>query len=412
MASICIYFQVHQPYRLRHYTVFDVGNNSQYFDHKKNRAVLEKVADKCYRPATQKLLELLKRHPDFKVSFSLSGVLVEQLEAWAPDVIDLFREMAATGRMEFLSETYYHSLSFLYSKEEFWNHVNLHREKIKKTFGVEPVKVFRNTELVFTNELAMELEKKGYKGVLAEGADRVLGWRSPNYLYRSVSSKKVKLLLKNYRLSDDVAFRFSEKSWISWPLTADTYANWLADSPGDIINLFMDYETMGEHQWEDTGIFEFLNHLPRELDKKEHVDYLLPSEAVDRFEPVGELDIHAPLSWADTERDLSAWVGNRMQHEAIHRIYGLREQVLNSGDPELIESWRRLQTSDHFYYMCTKWFADGDVHKYFNPYDTPYEAFINFANALHDLELRLTRDRATSRPLDGATERQFDSAAA
>lgn len=294
MKSLCIYFQVHQPFRLRHYTVFDVGNNTHYFDEEKNRAVLEKVAQKCYRPATRTLLNLLHRHKEFKVAFSLSGVLVEQLEAWAPDVIDLFREMAQTGRMEFLSETYYHSLSFLYSKEEFWNHVNLHREKIKKVFGVEPVKVFRNTELIFTNELAMELEKKGYKGVLAEGADYILGWRSPNHLYRSVCSDKVKLMLKNYRLSDDVAFRFSEKSWVSWPLTADTYANWLNDSPGEIINLFMDYETLGEHQWEDTGIFEFLNHLPSEVEKKKHISYLLPSEAVEKLEPVGELDIHSP----------------------------------------------------------------------------------------------------------------------
>ena len=289
-----------------------------------------------------------------------------------------------------LEETYYHSLSFIYSVEEFRRQVALHREKIQKLFGVTPT-VFRNTELIYNNALASEVEKMGYKGIIAEGADHILGWRSPNFLYRPQGTQNIKLLLKNYRLSDDIAFRFSSKDWKDFPLTAPKFASWAnqVNGNGNIINLFMDYETFGEHQWEDTGIFNFLRHLPEEIYKHPDNDFVTPSEAITRYEPVSDLDVHNFVSWADVERDLSAWLSNAMQHDALQSIYKLEKEVINSGDKKLIDDWRRLQTSDHFYYMCTKWFSDGDVHKYFNPYNTPYEAFIAYMNVLQDLKLRV-----------------------
>lgn len=393
MVSLCFYFQVHQPFRIRRYSIFDIGNNSDYFSDDSetsinNIYVLRKVAKKCYLPTNAVLLDLLKKHPEFKISFSFSGVLLEQLEKYAPEVLESFQELVKTGRVEILAETYYHSLSFLYSKGEFREQLRLHRELIQRLFGQNP-RVFRNTELVYNNELAKEVEALGYKGILAEGADHILKWRSPNFLYSPVNTKGIKVLLKNYKLSDDVAFRFSEKSWKEWPLTVPKYVNWLnaVNGDGNVINLFMDYETFGEHQWEDTGIFNFLRHLPEEFLKHPDNDFKTPSEVIDSYSPMGEYDVHNFISWADVERDLSAWLGNSMQHAAINKVYALGPKILKSGNLVLIDKWRRLQTSDHYYYMCTKWFSDGDVHKYFNPYNSPYDAFISFMNVLHDLEL-------------------------
>jgi alpha-amylase len=387
MTNLCLYFQIHQPFRLRQYQVFDIGKHQGYFDDHKNREVMEKVARKCYVPATKTILELVKKHKGkFKVSFSITGTALEQFEQYAPEVIPLFKQLADTGHVEFLGETFYHSLSFLHDKQEFAEQVAMHKKKIKKLFGVTPT-VFRNTELIYNNELARTVEEMGYKAILAEGADHILGWRSPNFVYQPKGCKKLKLLLKNYRLSDDVAFRFSQKSWESWPLTAPKYASWLAPIMGDSINLFMDYETFGEHQWEDTGIFSFLSHLPDEMFKR-GLGFQLPSELA-KVEPKGELDIHTPISWADIERDLSAWLGNRMQNSAAYHLYAMLPKIKGSRDGSLLETWRKLSTSDHFYYMCTKWFADGDVHKYFNPYDSPYDCFIAFMNILNDLQGRL-----------------------
>lgn len=397
--KICFYFQVHQPLRIKKYRVFDIGLDNNYFNDESdtslnNKKVLEKVAEKCYLPANEIFLELLEKHPQLKLSFSFSGVFLEACEAFYPQVLDSFKKLIDTNRVEVLSETFHHSLSFIYSPKEFRRQVQLHKKIIKKLFGVEP-KIFRNTELIFNNDLAYEAEGLGFKGVLAEGADRVLEWRSPNFVYESLGSKKIKLLLKNYRLSDDIAFRFSSKEWSEYPLTAEKFASWInaLDDKADIINLFMDYETFGEHQWEDTGIFEFLKDLPKQLLKNPNIEFVTPHEAVKKLKPVGSLDFAEFVSWADIERDLSAWVDNPMQKDALKKLYELENLILESDDEKLIDDWRYLTTSDHFYYMCTKYFADGDVHKYFNPYETPYEAFISFMNVLTDLRLRVENKR-------------------
>ncbi len=386
-----MYFQVHQPHRLKRYGMFEIGVHSDYFDHQLNEEILHKVSRKCYVPTNKLLLDLINRHEgDFKFSFSITGTLLDQLERFAPDVLETFKDLADTGHVEFLAETYYHSLSYLYSKEEFQEQVKRHSDKMKELFGHEP-KVFRNTELIFNNELASHIEEMGYHGILAEGADHLLGWRSPNFVYRPAATSNIKVLLKNYKLSDDIAFRFSNKGWEEHPLSAEKYAQWIneANGNGELINLFMDYETFGEHQWEDTGIFQFLEHMPRAVLDHPHNDFVTVSEAVQRYEVRGEYDAHNFISWADMERDLSAWLGNNMQHSAINSLYKLEKRVKALGDESLINDWRGLTTSDHFYYMCTKWFADGDVHKYFNAYDSPYEGFIAFMNVIHDLERRV-----------------------
>lgn len=395
MASVCFYFQVHQPLRVRRYRIFDVGQNSEYFNDESgtsldNKAIVEKVARKCYLPANATLLENIKNNPEFKVSFSISGVALEQFEKYYPEVIDSFRRLFDTGNVELLSETYYHSLASIYSPEEFVNQVKLHRKKVRDLFGITPT-VFRNTELIYSNEIARMAEEMGYKGILAEGADHVLGWRSPTFLYKPTGTENIKLLLKHYRLSDDIAFRFSSRDWAEYPLTAPKFADWVEahNGNGDTVNLFMDYETFGEHQWEDTGIFEFLRHLPQALLQKRDVDFLTPSEVIARYNPVSELDVPYHVSWADTERDLSAWISNDLQKQALDTVYGLGNEIMHLDHPQLLEDWRRLQTSDHFYYMCTKYFNDGDVHKYFSPYESPYEAFIAYMNVMQDMRLRL-----------------------
>ena len=395
MSSICFYFQVHQPLRLKRFSVFDIGKGEGYFsegsdDALDNLKILKKVARKCYLPANKTFLELLQKHPEFKISFSISGVFIDQLESDMPEVLESFKGLVKTGHVELLCETYYHSLSFIYSKDEFVRQVELHREKMKNIFGFEP-KVFRNTELIYNNHLAQEVEKLGFKGILLEGADHILKDKSPNFVYRAKGTNDVKLLLRNYKLSDDISFRFSTHDWEEFPLDAGKFSTWASavNGSGDIINLFMDYETFGEHQWESTGIFNFLNDLPAALLKHPDNDFVTPSEAIERYQPREEVDVENFASWADVERDLSAWLSNPMQHDAMKKLYELEKRVLAADDPDLILDWRRLQTSDHFYYMCTKWFADGDVHKYFNPYDSPYEAFISYMNVLGDLKLRL-----------------------
>ena len=399
MGAICFYFQVHQPSRIKKYRVFDIGRDHVYFDdsssdNTNNKEVFLKVSKKCYLPTNELILRLLQRYKGFKIAYSFSGIFLEQAEHYSAEVLDSFRKLIDTGRVELLSETYYHSLSFFYSKKEFEKQVDLHNDIINKLFGTN-TQVFRNTELAYTNELAQWAENKGFKGILAEGWDPILGWRSPNYVYSPKGTKKIKLLLKNYKLSDDIAFRFSDRSWVEWPLTVQKYASWLSETEKDAqtINLFMDYETFGEHQWEDTGIFSFLNAFPQEVLKNKELYFATPDEVVTKFRSVGEVDVPNVLTWADTERDLSAWVGNDIQNSAIVTLYGLQDRIFETGDKEIISDWRKLTTSDHFYYMCTKWFNDGDVHQYFNPYDSPYDAYINFMNILSDLTLRLETTR-------------------
>lgn len=396
VASVCLYFQVHQPFRIRRYSVFD--DDPFYFDNETNRSICERVAEKCYRPATRRILDLVRRWDGrFRVSFAITGTALEQFEQWTPDIVELFQELASTGAAEFLGETSHHSLSFLFSRKEFAAQVKRHEELIQRLFGQRPT-VFRNTELTYDNELAEYLCGLGrYEAVLCEGVDRLLDYRSPNYVYRSPSSKGtgVKLLLKNHRLSDDVAFRFSDRSWSEWPLTADRFAEWVNRINGDgyVCNLFMDYETLGEHQWQDTGIFEFLDALPEKVFavNPDHNDFVTPSEAAARYRPVGEYDVPQTTSWADTERDLSAWLGNAMQENAAAELYRLEDPVKEKhdrGDEHILEDWRKLTTSDHLYYMCTKYWADGDVHKYFSPYDSPYDGYINFVNVLDNVRTR------------------------
>ena len=392
MASVCFYFQVHQPLRLRHYTVFD--KDTQYFDDYKNACICRKVANKCYLPANRLLLDIIRRFQGrFKVAYSITGVLLEQLLSFAPEVMSTFDALAETGCVEFLAETYYHSLSYLYSRDEFIEQVNKHTETIEYFFGQKP-RVFRNTELIYNNDLAALVESMGnFDAIISEGADHILGSRNPNFLYRPKGCSKLKLLLKNYPLSDDIAFRFSNRDWSQWPLTADKFARWISNvnGNGNVVNLFMDYETFGEHQWEDTGIFDFMRHLPEYILKHPDNDFKTPSEIVQCYEAGDTIDVPHVISWADTERDLSAWLGNAMQSNAIHELYRLERNIRETGDEKTIADWRKLQTSDHFYYMCTKYFADGDVHKYFNPYDSPYDSYINFMNILDNLQTRCSR---------------------
>ena len=392
MPSVCFYFQVHQPMRLRHYTVFD--KNDRYFDDYKNASICRKVANKCYLPANRLILDLIRQfNGRFKVAYSITGVLLEQFLSYSPEVMSTFDALAETGCVEFLAETYYHSLSFLYSRDEFVEQVNKHIETINSYFGQKP-RIFRNTELVYNNDLAALIEStEKFDAIITEGADHILGYRSPNFVYQPKNCKKLKLLLKNYSLSDDIAFRFSNRDWPQWPLTADKFAHWISNvnGNGNVVNLFMDYETFGEHQWEDTGIFDFMRHLPQEVLKHPDNNFKTPSEVVQHYPPVGTVDVPNIISWADIERDLSAWVGNAMQSNAIHELYRLEKKIKQTDDEKIIADWRRLQASDHFYYMCTKYFADGDVHKYFNPYDSPYDSYINFMNVLDNLHSRCSR---------------------
>ena len=392
MASVCFYFQVHQPPRLRHYTVFD--NHDLYFDDDKNASICRKVANKCYLPANRLILDLINRYDGrFRVAYSLTGVLLEQLRTFAPEVLSTFDALAETGCVEFLAETYYHSLSFLYSRDEFIEQVEKHSETIESLFGQKP-RVFRNTELIYNNDLAVLVESMNrFDAIITEGADHILGYRSPNFVYRPRGCEKLKLLLKNYSLSDDIAFRFSNRNWAQWPLTADKFARWINNVNGNgyVVNLFMDYETFGEHQWEDTGIFNFLRHLPEEILRHPDNDFKTPSEVVKAYPACDTVDVPHLISWADIERDLSAWLGNAMQSNAIRELYKLEKKVKAAGDEKILTDWRKLQASDHFYYMCTKWFADGDVHKYFNPYSSPYDSYINFMNVLNNLHNRCTR---------------------
>ncbi len=402
MVAICFYFQVHQPKRLRKYTYFDIGRSHYYEDDTANREIFLKVANKCYLPASCLLLDLIRRYPGtFKIAFSVTGVFIEQCKLYSPETLDVFKRLAATGQVEFLNETYYHSLSFLFSQEEFKKQVEKHRNLIREEFNYDAT-TFRNTELIYNNELAKVVESLGYKTILAEGADKVLGWRSPNYVYQPVGCSKLKLLLRNYRLTDDIAFRFSEKSWSEYPVYADKYAYWLHSLHGqaDLINLFMDFETFGEHQWQEFGIFDFLNNLPEYVLRHPEYTFMTPSEVSQKLQPVAALDVPNFMSWADVDRDLTAWRGNHLQEDALASIYNLRDTVYDLKNDDLLNVWRSLLTSDHFYYMCTKYAADGDVHKYFNPYRNPYEAYINYQNIVSDLaaELSLRKQELISQP--------------
>jgi len=395
--GITLYLHVHQPYRVRDYSVFDTSIDHNYFvdpdgqSNRNNEKIFNKVSNKSYRPMNALLEKLLNTHPDFKVSLSITGTFIEQAEQWAPDVIESFKRLVATGKVEIVSETYYHSLAFFYSRTEFERQVEAHKAKIRELFGVE-TNVFRNTELAYNDELAKWADGYGFKGILAEGWDPVLDWRSPNFVYKPEGTENIALLLKNYRLSDDLAFRFSNQSWQEWPLTADKYNQWLEASIQDqpLINLFMDYETFGEHQWEDTGIFGFFEEFVGRWLEDENNTFYTTSEAIDANEPAGVISMPNTVTWADSERDLTAWLGNSMQHEAMKHIYSLEDDIIRTNDGALIADWRKLQTSDHAY-----WFTDGDVHAYFSPYESPYDAFLYYINAVRDVRWRLHETHRT-----------------
>lgn len=397
MSAICFYFQVHQPFRLRPYRFFDVGRSHNYFDEGMNSSIIKKVAEKCYLPANELLYDLLTRNKgDFKVSFSISGTALDQFEKYAPEVLASFQKLVDTGHVELLAETYAHSLASVASKKEFRTQVRQHVKKIYSTFGQHP-KVFRNTELIYNDSIAHQVAEMGFKGMLTEGADRVLAYKSPNYVYRAHPASDFGVLLKNYKLSDDIAFRFSDQSWSQWPLSVDKYIHWLNRLPKQhqVVNLFMDYETFGEHQWADSGIFRFLQELPAHIFSSTDYTFVHPSEALERFEPIDILSVPETISWADEARDLSAWLGNNLQKDAFDSLYKLRKKIRKCDDKEILKDWLYLQASDHFYYMSTKDFADGQVHKYFSPYTSPYLAFINYMNVLSDFEIRLSRHLRT-----------------
>ena len=387
--SVCLYFQVHQPTRLRLYRFFDIGKDSHYYDDFANRTILKRIAQKCYLPMNELLLQEIKsRKGKFRLAFSISGSALEQFARYTPEVLDSFKALADTGCVEFLSETYYHSLASLGAPAEFEHQVLKHKAAIQEYFGVTPT-TFRNTELIYSDSIGKQVYDMGFKAMLTEGARHIMGWRSPDFVYKCDAQPGLKLLLRNYGLSDDIAFRFSDKGWRGWPLTADKFVDWLGSSEGDVTNLFMDYETFGEHQSAESGIFEFMKALPAAVLKTKKFEFATPSEVAAKHEAVSELSVPQPISWADEERDITAWLGNELQQDAYNKLYGLQEKLSILNDPILWADYGHLQASDHLYYMCTKFFSDGEIHKRFNPYDTPYEAFINYMNVLSDFIIRV-----------------------
>ena len=391
MKTVCFYFQVHQPWRLKTYRFFQMGNDHNYLDDFTNRSIMQKVARECYLPMNALLLSLIEQNKGtFKCSFSITGSAIEQFKAYAPEVLESFKKLAATGCVEFLAETYSHSLASLHSVDEFKNEVKLHTQMLKEEFGVKPT-AFRNTELIYSDDIAKAVEDMGFKTMLAEGAKHILGWKSPNFVYTDAIDNKLRLLLRNYKLSDDIAFRFSNEGWNEWPLTADKFAQWVASENGDVVNLFMDYETFGEHQKAYTGIFDFVKALPGALLATGELEFATVSEAAKKLQPVAVLHCPYAMSWADEERDVTAWLGNDLQNEAFRKLYALAPVVKKAKNKDFEFVWHFMQNSDHFYYMATKWLSDGDVHSYFNPYGSAYEAFINYMNVLADFEIELNK---------------------
>jgi alpha-amylase len=388
MPAVCFYFQIHQPFRIKRFHSSQIGNQSNYFDDEKNEFILNKVAMKSYLKTNSLLHEMILHwNGRFKISFAITGVALEAMERFAPEVLKSFQNLVATGNVEIIAETYYHSLAALYDEDEFKQQVFLHQVAMKKYFNYQP-KVFRNTELIYNDRIGTLIHDLGFKGILTEGADDIIGWKSPNYVYHHPSND-LRILTKNYRLSDDIAFRFSNRSWAEYPLRAERFAEWVhaISGNGDTLNLFMDYETFGEHQWEDTGIFEFLKALPEKILARNDWEFLTPSQVIDKFPARSALPYWRNVSWADLERDTSAWNGNSMQTQALQAIYSLAKKIKEKNDPTTFRTWRYLLTSDHFYYMCTKWFSDGDVHAYFSPFKSPYQAFLSYMNVLEDLNL-------------------------
>ena len=391
MKSVCLFFQVHQPFRHRRYRFFDIGNDHYYYDDYTNETILQNIAKKSYLTTNKILLELIdKLEGKFKVAFSITGLALEQFSLYSPEVIDSFQELAKTGCVEFLAETYSHSLASLKDKDIFENQVRLHEQKILELFKQKP-RVFRNTEMIYSDEIGLQILEMGYSAMLTEGAKHVLGWKSPNFLYVNAINPRLKILMRNFKLSDDISFRFSNSNWSEYPLTAEKFIHWLKnlDRKEEVVNLFLSYESFGERQKKETGIFDFLKALPEAIVKSKVLKFATPTEVVEELQPISVVSVPHPISWADEERDLTAWLGNKMQEEAFEKLYDLRKRIAKCDDDNLLKDWNYLQVSDHFYYMSTKYFSDGEVHSFFNPFDTPYEAFINYMNVLSDFKIRL-----------------------
>lgn len=397
MKAICFYFQIHQPFRLKRYRFFDIGNDHYYYDDFANDDIVTRIAHNSYIPAAESLLKMIEESKGkFRCALSITGTALEQFEQYVPEFIDLLKKLVATGCVEILGETYAHSLSSLIDIEEFVAQVRAHDAKVSELFGVKP-RVFRNTELIYCDDLAPVIYDMGFKGCITEGAKHILGWKSPNYVYSAASCPKLKLLLKNSKLSDDITFNFSNTEWDAYPLTADKYIDWIASTPADeqIVNLFMNLETFGSMQPRESGIFQFLEALPR-FAAERGIDFVTPSDAISRLKPVGELSVMHPISWADEARDTSAWLGNKLQDSAFNKLYSVAERVRMCDDRRLKQDWNYLQTSDHFYYMSTKHMADGAIHSHFSPYDTPFQAFTNYMNVLSDFLVRVEEQYPSS----------------
>lgn len=391
MKSISLFFQVHQPFRHRRYRFFDIGNDHYYYDDYANETTIRKVAEKSYLPTNKLLLKLIgELEGKFKVSFSITGTALEQFELYAPEVIESFQELAKTGCVEFLSETYSHSLASLKNRSVFEEEVKQHGRKIQELFGHKP-KIFRNTEMIYSDEIGELVSDMGFKAILTEGARHVLGWKSPNFLYVNAANPKLKVFMRNFKLSDDIAFRFSNSNWSEFPLTAEKFIGWLnnLDSKEEVVNLFLNYESLGGRQSKESGIFDFLEFLVNGIVKEPGLKFATPSEVLTKVQPISAVSVPHAISWADEERDLTAWLGNEMQKEAFGKLYELSSQMQHCTDEELKKDWNYLQASDHFYYMSTKLFSDGEVHNYYNPFESPYEAFINYMNVLSDFKIRL-----------------------
>ncbi|MFH1296520.1 MAG: glycoside hydrolase family 57 protein [Bacteroidota bacterium] len=412
MKYINLCFQVHQPFRLRTYRFFNIGKDHQYYDDYQNRHIIQRVAERSYLPANKMMLDLIREFGTaFKVTFSISGTALEQLLQYAPEVIYGFQELAVTGCVEFTGETYSHSLASLGNKDEFTRQVTKHRDRIKDLFNQSPT-TFRNTEFIFNDDIGLSVADQGFTTLLTEGAKHILGWKSPNFLYYSAVNPKLKLLLRNFRLSDDIIFRFSNRTWSEWPVTTEKFVGWINKVPKneEVINLFLNYETLGEQHWKETGIFEFFYNLPKRILSHSSYRFSTPREVSEQLQPVAPISVLYPISWADEEKDLTAWLGNELQDEAFGKLYGIEKEVKRCNKPDVLRDWERLQTSDHLYYMCTKWFSDGEVHKYFNPYSSPYEAFINYMNVLSDFIIRV-EEKVPAKKEEPATKAKASKAA-
>lgn len=388
MPDVCLYFQVHQPHRLLSGPLQKGGIATRYADDALNAEILNRVADNCYLPANEMFRKRIEEsHGLFRMALSLTGTVIEQFRRFRPDVLESFQELVATGGVELIAETYYHSLAFVYSDREFQRQVDMHLDLMEECFSVRP-RVFRNSELIYDNAIAAKAETLGFEGIIAEGTPAFTGSHSPNFLYRARDTARIRTLLRNHTLSNDLAFRFSDPSWGGYPLTWEKFTGWIGQSPGDIVNLFMDYESIGEHQKREQGIYEFWRKVP-EILIESGSQWVTPAEAVSIYPEKEEYDCSEFTSWADTERDLSAWIGNAMQQEAVAAIRGLEEAILGSGDPELLSIWGGLQSSDHLYWMSTKDGPDGEVRNYFSPYKNAEEAHRVFMSVAADLGKRL-----------------------